>query len=167
MKIAVAMSGGIDSSVAAALLKQEGHEVFGATMKLTDSSNNQNAIEDAQKVAEKLGIPHHVIDLRNIFSRVIITDFCREYSLGNTPNPCVLCNRYIKFGVLRERGRVGYSAASRRGAPHSTVARRMWSVNHIGSVRNSARPSGNTRAVARREDRQNICTLIGMPPVWQ
>ena len=103
MKVAIAMSGGVDSSVAAVLLKKEGHDVFGVTMKLTDSANNQKAIEDAGKVANRLKIPHHVIDLRDIFARVIITDFCREYSLGNTPNPCVLCNRYIKFGVLRER----------------------------------------------------------------
>ncbi len=105
MKIAVAMSGGTDSSVAAALLKQEGHEVFGVTMKLTDGGSNQNAVDDAGRVAEKLGIPHYVIDLRDIFYRVIITDFCREYSLGHTPNPCVPCNRYIKFGVLRERAK--------------------------------------------------------------
>ncbi|MBN1160451.1 MAG: tRNA 2-thiouridine(34) synthase MnmA [Dehalococcoidales bacterium] len=105
MKIAVAMSGGIDSSVAAALLKQEGHEVFGVTMKLTDNDNNQNAIESARRAATKLEIPHHAIDLRDIFERVIIADFCREYSLGNTPNPCILCNRYIKFGVLWEKAR--------------------------------------------------------------
>jgi len=105
MKIAVAMSGGIDSSVAAALLKQEGHEVFGVTMKLTDGGNNQKAVDDAGRVAKKLRIPHHVVDLQDIFKRVIIADFCREYSLGHTPNPCVLCNRYIKFGVLRERAK--------------------------------------------------------------
>lgn len=105
MKIAVAMSGGIDSSVAAALLKQEGHDVIGVTMKLTDNENNQNAIEYARQAADRLDIPHHVIDLRDIFERVIIADFCREYSLGNTPNPCVLCNRYIKFGVLWDKSR--------------------------------------------------------------
>lgn len=103
MKVAVAMSGGVDSSVAAALLKQEGHNVFGVTMKLIDGDNNQEAIEDARKVTQKLKIPHYVIDLQDIFKRVIIADFCREYSLGNTPNPCILCNRYIKFGVLWER----------------------------------------------------------------
>lgn len=103
MKVAVAMSGGVDSSAAAALLKQEGHEVFGVTMKLINGGNNQKAVEDAQRVATILDIPHYVIDLRDIFKRVIITDFCREYSLGNTPNPCILCNRYIKFGVLWER----------------------------------------------------------------
>jgi tRNA-specific 2-thiouridylase len=105
MKAAVAMSGGIDSSVAAALLKQEGHDVIGLTMNLTDNKSNQNAIEYAQQAAAMLDIPHYVIDLRDIFERVIITDFCREYSLGNTPNPCILCNRYIKFGVLREKAR--------------------------------------------------------------
>ncbi len=103
MKIAVAMSGGIDSSVAAALLKQEGHDVTGLTMQLTDNGNNQNAIESARRAADRLDIHHQVVDLRDIFERVIIADFCREYSLGNTPNPCVLCNRYIKFGVLREK----------------------------------------------------------------
>jgi tRNA-specific 2-thiouridylase len=111
MKIAVAMSGGVDSSVAAALLKEEGHDVIGVTMQLRPPSNEKNngngldAIEDARKVARKLEIPHHVIDLRDIFNRTIIADFCREYSLGNTPNPCVLCNKYIKFGVLWEKAR--------------------------------------------------------------
>ena len=105
MKIAVAMSGGTDSSVTAALLKQEGHDVIGVTMKLTDNENNQNAIEYARQAAAKMDIPHHVVDLRDIFERVIIVDFCREYSLGNTPNPCILCNRYIKFGILWEKAK--------------------------------------------------------------
>ncbi|MHB8105093.1 MAG: tRNA 2-thiouridine(34) synthase MnmA [Dehalococcoidales bacterium] len=103
MKIAAAMSGGVDSSVAAALLKQAGHEVIGVTMRLTNSRNSEAAVEDARKVAAKLGIPHHAIDLRDVFNRVIIDEFCREYLLGNTPNPCILCNRYIKFGILREK----------------------------------------------------------------
>ncbi len=105
MKIAVAMSGGVDSSVAAALLKQQGHGVIGVTMKLVDNANSRNAISDAQKVAKKLGIPHHIIDLQNIFQRVIINDFYREYGLGHTPNPCVLCNRHIKFGILWEKAK--------------------------------------------------------------
>src|SRR4030043_1468769 len=117
MKIAVAMSGGVDSSVAAALLKQEGHEVFGVTMQLCPTTDNgQNgrgldAVEDARKVAARLEIPHYTIDLQDYFSRVIIADFCQEYSLGNTPNPCVMCNHYIKFGKLWEKaGEMGAEA---------------------------------------------------------
>lgn len=117
MRVAVAMSGGVDSSVAAALLKEQGHEVIGLTMQLwprsdekkgsngSGDSGSQDTIEDARKVAYKLGIPHHVIDLRDVFTRTIIADFCREYSEGRTPNPCVRCNKYIKFGILWERAR--------------------------------------------------------------
>ena len=111
------MSGGVDSSVAAALLKKEGHEVVGATLRLwmpSDGKNNGNgrksspglnAIADARKAAEKLGIPHHVMDLRDVFARTIIADFCEEYRSGRTPNPCVRCNQFIKFGILREKAR--------------------------------------------------------------
>jgi tRNA-specific 2-thiouridylase len=113
MKIVVAMSGGVDSSVAAALLKEAGHEVIGATMRLYTPDNKDNGrhetvfdtVADARKVAEKLGIPHHVIDLRDAFARTIIADFCEEYRLGRTPNPCVRCNQLIKFGVLWEKAR--------------------------------------------------------------
>jgi tRNA-specific 2-thiouridylase len=121
MKIAVAMSGGVDSSVAAALLKKEGHDVIGVTMLLYSPSVNSNndkphpldAVTDARKVAEKLDIPHHIIDLRDDFNRIVITDFCREYSRGRTPNPCILCNRDIKFGKLWEKAKelgAGYLA---------------------------------------------------------
>jgi tRNA-specific 2-thiouridylase len=111
------MSGGVDSAVAAALLKEEGNDVIGVTMQLwprSDEKNNNNgsgsccgldAIEDARKVAQKLGIPHYVTDFRDIFTRTIIAYFYREYSLGRTPNPCILCNRHIKFGILWEKAR--------------------------------------------------------------
>ncbi len=102
MKVVIAMSGGVDSSVAAALLKKEGHEVIGATMQIISSGN---AEADARQVARRLGIPHHVMDFKDIFARRVIDNFCREYRLGRTPNPCVLCNKYIKFGVLWERAR--------------------------------------------------------------
>jgi tRNA-specific 2-thiouridylase len=107
MKIAVAMSGGVDSSVAAALLKNEGYEVFGLTM-LVDSSDKamtSRVPAIAWQVAQVLGIPHHIADLRDIFTERIISEFCTQYSLGRTPNPCVRCNRLIKFGILYERAR--------------------------------------------------------------
>ncbi len=93
------MSGGVDSAVAAALLKETGHNVTGVTMKIT---NDSRAGMDAATIASRLGIPHHVIDLQGIFQRKIIDYFCGEYGRGRTPNPCILCNRYIKFGALWE-----------------------------------------------------------------
>ncbi len=101
------MSGGVDSSVAAALLVERGFAVEGVTFR-TWSDVQDGAVADAQKVCRYLGITHHVLDLRDIFEVKVIDPFCREYLAGCTPNPCVVCNREIKFGVLlawaRERG---------------------------------------------------------------
>ncbi|NQT04922.1 MAG: tRNA 2-thiouridine(34) synthase MnmA, partial [Dehalococcoidia bacterium] len=98
-KVAVAMSGGIDSSVAAALLKEIGHHVIGVTMRVcpgdkadTSPGAAPDFINDARRVAGALGIPHHVFDLRDIFHEKVIAPFCQEYRAGRTPNPCVLCN---------------------------------------------------------------------------
>ena len=101
MKIVIAMSGGVDSSIAAALIKEEGHDVIGATMQILPSDE----IEDARRVADRLKIPHYVMNFRDTFTRTIINDFCNEYNLGRTPNPCIRCNRDIKFGVLLEKAR--------------------------------------------------------------
>ena len=109
-RVAVAMSGGVDSSVAAALLIEAGYEVIGVTMQIWPSVQpafggccGLEAVEDAKRVAYKLGFPHYVMNLRDIFARRVIADFCREYSLGRTPNPCIRCNQYIKFDALLER----------------------------------------------------------------
>lgn len=107
-RIVVAMSGGVDSSVAAALLKEQGHEVIGATMyfNLADYYGKKliyrdlNSLDEARKVARKLRIEHYAFDVQGAFNDRVIKHFCREYSLGRTPNPCVRCNQYIKFGVL-------------------------------------------------------------------
>lgn len=107
MKIAVAMSGGVDSSVTAALLKQQGYEVIGITMRLFTSclTGTGTAAHDAGVVAGHLGIPHHVVDFEPEFRELIINDFISEYGCGQTPNPCVRCNRFIKFGLLLEKAR--------------------------------------------------------------
>ncbi|MEN6327496.1 MAG: tRNA 2-thiouridine(34) synthase MnmA [Syntrophomonas sp.] len=105
MKIAVLMSGGVDSSVAAWLLKEQGHEVGGLTMINWDA----NIVQKAQAAAGFLGIEHCFINLRKEFEEQVINYFCQAYARGETPNPCVVCNRTVKFGVLLEAARkMGY-----------------------------------------------------------
>jgi len=102
-KVLVLMSGGIDSSVAAALLKKEGFEVMGAFMKLANLPKFNEAKERAEKVAKILKIPFYVFNLEKKFKKKIIDYFLKEYKAGNTPNPCVLCNKEIKFGLILEK----------------------------------------------------------------
>lgn len=110
-KILVAMSGGVDSAAAALLIKQSGAETAGITMKLwspdervtdTDSGITNSDIEDAKKIAAQLEIPHYITSLGDSFRRCVIDSFISEYKSGATPNPCVECNRCIKFGKLLE-----------------------------------------------------------------
>jgi tRNA-specific 2-thiouridylase len=100
-KIIVAMSGGVDSSVAAALLKRAAFEVSGVFMRLNDFSSQ--AEKRARKVAKFLKIPFYVFDFRKEFKKRIIDDFLKGYKKGTTPNPCVICNKEIKFGLLLEK----------------------------------------------------------------
>jgi tRNA-specific 2-thiouridylase len=116
-RVVVAMSGGVDSSVAAGLLKEQGYDVIGITMNLFPLSKEYcldkdlksccgwGAVEDASKVASKLGIPHSVLNLKDSFENLVVSNFLEEYSRGRTPNPCVRCNQFIKFDVLLEKAR--------------------------------------------------------------
>jgi tRNA-specific 2-thiouridylase len=118
-KVLVAMSGGVDSSVAAALLKDKGYEVSGIIMKICNEADfpasgfrhscygpgEEEDIEDARKVAEMLGIPLHVFDLIDEYKAEVLDYFIRGYQSGRTPNPCLICNSRIKFGALFDRAR--------------------------------------------------------------
>ena len=103
-KLMLAMSGGVDSSAALVLLKDE-YEIIGGTMSLFSADEpcgkcSAKDVEDAKRVAERFGIPHHVIELKEQFRKHVTDDFVQTYLDGGTPNPCVQCNRYIKFGAL-------------------------------------------------------------------
>ena len=112
--VVVAMSGGVDSSVAAGLLLRQGYDVLGVTMQIWQESTTETkgagccslgAVEDARRVAAKLGIPHYVLNFREFFADKVIGNFVEEYKRGRTPNPCVNCNRYVKFDALMAKAR--------------------------------------------------------------
>ncbi len=112
-RVVAAMSGGVDSSVAAALLKEQGYDVIGITMQMGVQSEENSlgeesscgrcsvsAVEDAKSVAYKLNIPFYVINMQEMFQRQVVDYFCQEYALGRTPNPCIVCNTQLKFKAL-------------------------------------------------------------------
>jgi tRNA-uridine 2-sulfurtransferase len=128
VKVLVAMSGGVDSSVAAARLADAGHEVVGVTMKLWGGESDTGCcsvsdVDDARRVAQQLGIPHHVWTFTDDFERHVVEPYVDAHRTGRTPNPCIECNRHLKFDrLLRRADAVGFDAVAT--GHHARVVRR-------------------------------------------
>lgn len=114
-KVVVGMSGGVDSSVAAYLLKEQGYDVIGITLRMSpdneETMENEggccslSAVEDARRVCDRIGIPFYVLNFKDIFKEKVIDYFIDEYMVGKTPNPCIACNKHIKFDALLRKAR--------------------------------------------------------------
>ncbi|MBX3284487.1 MAG: tRNA 2-thiouridine(34) synthase MnmA [Actinobacteria bacterium] len=118
VRVLVMMSGGVDSSVAAALLVDEGHEVVGATLKLWGGESDSGCcsisdVDDARRVADHLGIDHHTFNFGDAFTEHVVAPYAADHAAGRTPNPCIECNRHIKFAAVDERARrLGFDAVA-------------------------------------------------------
>ena len=134
-KIVVGISGGVDSAVCAYLLKQQGYEVIGVTMQTWREQGIASCVEDGRTAAEALGIEHHVVDFSGIFREKVVDYFMDEYACGRTPNPCVVCNRYVKWQALLDYAKT--CGAERIATGHYARIERMKANGRL-AVKNSA-----------------------------
>jgi tRNA-uridine 2-sulfurtransferase len=130
MRVVVAMSGGVDSSVAAALLTEQGHEVIGLSMQLYDQSGSEkfgscctlDDLHDARRVASRLGFPHYIVNLEQQFNETVVANFVGEYTSGRTPIPCAHCNSDLKFSTLLDRAH-GFGATQVATGHYAQITR--------------------------------------------
>jgi len=134
-RIMVAMSGGVDSSVAAALLAEAGHDVVGVTLRLWGGESDSGCcavsdVDDARRVADALGLDHHVFNLGDDFERHVVGPYVADHAAGRTPNPCIECNRHVKFDVLYRRARtLGFDRLAT--GHHARVVTTADGVHHV------------------------------------
>ena len=165
--VVVGMSGGVDSSVAAYLLKEQGYSVIGVTMHIWQDEDPEkiaaengccglSAVEDARRVSEIIGIPHYVMDFRKEFQQNVIDYFSEEYIHGRTPNPCIACNRYVKWGALLKRS--AQIGASFIATGHYAGVELLKNGRY--SVRRSESQKDQTYALFNLTQDQLRCTLM-------
>jgi tRNA-specific 2-thiouridylase len=141
------MSGGVDSSLAAALLKQASYNVFGLHMRLYSDPNLAQTVSHLEQTCQILGVPFYQLDLEAEFQRRVIDYFCHEYSLGKTPNPCVVCNQQVKFGLLLDR-------ALERGAEY-------LATGHYARVEHSSDGYRLLKATDKSKDQSYFLYTLG------
>ena len=181
MRVLVAMSGGVDSSVAAALLVREGHEVVGATLKLWGGAGDSGCcsvgdVEDARAVARRLGVDHHVFNLTGLFEETVVSPYVASHRRGETPNPCIECNRQVKFGALLDRARrlgfdalaTGHHARIERGAEGPRLLRgadRVKDQSYVLSMLDTGHLAALVLPVGRmqKEEVRALAADLGLP----
>jgi len=166
VRVLVAMSGGVDSSVAAAVLAEAGHDVVGATLKLWGGVSDSGCcsvadVDDARRVAEQLGLDHHVFNFTDAFEESVVTPYVADHAAGRTPNPCIECNRSIKFGMLLDRTtRLGFDALAT--GHHARVVGRRDGVGGDAGWGDGVRGDGLTlrRGTDKKKDQSYVLSML-------
>ncbi|MFP3906812.1 MAG: tRNA 2-thiouridine(34) synthase MnmA [Acidimicrobiales bacterium] len=156
-----AMSGGVDSSVAAALVRDAGHEVVGVTLKLWGGESDTGCcsvsdVDDARRVAQQLGIDHHVFNFGDDFTRFVVEPYASDHAAGRTPNPCVECNRHLKFDRLLDRARaLGFDAVAT--GHHARIATRADGSRRVAR---GADPAKDQSYVLHMLDQDQLARVV-------